>query len=539
MKSASNFELDITWWLKERPLAIAKDADARKFGDLLKAFAVTLRTSRNGVDEAGLTALRKDADEIETAARKLVKVVEALAKPLKGADRKDLDNTADALGRPLSGALKEAIAKIEVVEEDDNPGQFGSADAHALYLRKRLKKVKSNQMFFAVTLPTNEAVDLRMAFHPSAQGNSLAGKLKKACKGKKTTFGVAGTEDLADAVGSDDSVASGTLVLYVEGSAIPGLAKRVRKMFKLLGVKVFAKVRVIKDGVVLDASEGEDDNALIPDMGLDEDDDQTVAAPLAEPLSGQAGDASVTATTEAQATEAQAMEPDLAVPGARKAALSLRFKDIAAFFVTQPDALREQVKPLLREAGEGIRSAGDDPADPLLDRAEKIIGVLEKRMNASVSAREGSAGRSAEARDATPENVVDFMKAQLLWGKARGQLRSQIKLLVDDIVASCGDNPDYAEWKAEAPSLLEYGDAFDDRLEKVFDLLDKTRTLPERQELLEEADRLIRDYTEELSDEFFEIAETQKDLPSIQASSIRKALGALGNTVKQGRLLTA
>jgi hypothetical protein len=505
MKTATTFELRVAWWQKERPAALEKDAEARRFEACLKDLEQALAAAQRGTDGNGRAALEKLGEALEDSARKLVKIVDTLGKTAKGDDRKDLDNTEQALVKPLAAAIRTALEAVgggddgEDEEEDDS--QFGAAEAHAAYLKQRLKRVKKAQMPFAVTMPTTEAVDLRLAFNPRKDGQSLGLKLKSACKGKKTTFGLAGTEDLVETVGSDESVASGTLVLSLDGAVIPGLAKRVRDMFRALGVKVFAKVKVLKDGQVVDAADADGASEPLPEVALTEDEG---GAPV-----------------QTQAT-----------PGQRKPALALRLRELSGLVVSLPDKLREGVLNFVREAAGLLKAAGPGDDAPELDRAEKIISTLETRLGQMTGTL--SSQRGEEAKAETPVGGTAFGKARLIWARTRTQVQAQVQSLVDGIIEACGDDPAYAEWRAEAPSLLAYAADLDGELEATLEALDLARTMPERQQLIQKAGAMIQAHLERLNDEFYAVAEGPTDLPTVQASLARNALAAIAKVVEQG-----
>ena len=504
MKSPGSFEISVSWWGRECPADLQKDQAAKRFETLLKAMEQALAKARRGTDAEGLSALQKASEQLQTAAKPLVKVAETMAKSA-GDKRKPLENTASALGRPLTRALEDAIAAIDVSrddedEDEDDDSQFGSAAAHAEYLTKRLRKVKKVQMNFAVTLAGTDPTALRMSFNRRKSASGQAKTIKKLCGGKQTTFGVAGTEDLSLEM-TGEGVALGILVLALEGKMVPALAKRIKAAFRAMKIKVFKKVRILKDGVVLDEASEDDPDEVLPDLDDEGQDD---------------GDLAGTAPTEQTATGPVV---------ARKRALALRVRELSGLIVSQPDKLRQAMTPLLREAAEIINAAQDD-ADTSLDRAERILDALQKRMEQA--AGEGSQQRATEARESVAKGSVSFAKARLLWAKSRTGLRSQIAALVKDIIDSCGDDPDFAEWRDEAKSLLVYAADFDATLEEALERLDDATTVEERQSALDEARDLLADHLEDLDDEFFAIAANATELPQVDVATARSTLRAIG-----------
>jgi hypothetical protein len=293
MKSNSSIELTKAWWKKEGPDSLKKSGPA--FEKAVDEYAKA-RAGLEGKGETAAKALEKAIDALEKAAKDVASEAKELEKKASDkAAKTDLKNTADVMGKPLERALMEAraaiAAELEPPEDDGDEDEEASDDKlvdpalHGAYIKKIGAKLKRGTWNFAVGLPSNDPAAMRFNFHRKKGGRALGAQLKKACGAKKFTFGKAGTSDLAADVSGEDTSAR-TLVLYLEGRRIPGLAKRVKLMLRQLKVSAFGKVKIVVDGEEID---GADDAALdtpleafdldTPDAEDDTDEAEIPAAP--------------------------------------------------------------------------------------------------------------------------------------------------------------------------------------------------------------------------------------------------------------------
>lgn len=362
MKSGSTIELTRAWWKKEAPDGLKKSAPAfeKAIEDLAKA-----RAALEGGGDAAARALEKAALALEKAAKDVAAEAKELEKKEKDkARRKDLQNTAEVMGKPLEKALGELGAEIDAERgggEDDDAGDDVLSDPalHAAWVKKVAAKLKRGTWNFALGLPSTDPAEMRFNFHRKKGGRVLGAQLKKAIGAKKFTFGKAGTQELAEDVSGED-VSGRTLVLYLEGRNIPGLAKRVKLMLRLLGVSSFGKVKVVHDGQELDSADDDADDAPLEAVDLD-------------------------TPEEGEGEEAPEAPPEPPAPDDRAALLARRLAAAGEALKAMPDGpAAAKLREAAKGAGARIRS-GD------LDGAEKLIAALEGRLGAQEGSGEGAA----------------------------------------------------------------------------------------------------------------------------------------------------
>lgn len=281
MKSATNIELDKSWWKKEQPAGLKKSASGfeKAVEEYAKAAQAMLKTDRAwGYFESTLKQVEKAAKAVVAEAKDLEK---------KASDKKvkeDLKNTIAVMERPLTTliASERKRAKALEAEDSDEPGgQIADPVAYGAYLKAMAGKLKKGQMNFAIGMPTNNPADMRMLLHRSSKGKGMVGKLKQEIKAKKFTYGIAGSAAFAEAAG--DEVSAQTLVLEIHGKPIPGLTKRVRQMLKAVKVGAFSKVKILEGGKEI----SDDDGSDAPPGELDMEDQ---AAELDEIEADEAGE---------------------------------------------------------------------------------------------------------------------------------------------------------------------------------------------------------------------------------------------------------
>ncbi len=359
MKSATSIQLGKAWWKKEAPEGLKKSgAGFEKALDLYAKANAGLRSP----DARALEAFEAALEALEDAAKKVAQEARELAgKEKDKARKKDLENTAEVMDKPLKreiAAARAAMPEIEDDEDEDSADTLADPAQHAAYLKKTAGKLKKRTFNFALGLPSNEPEDLRLLFHPKKAGRGLAAKLKKAIGAKKFTFGQAGTEALSEEMGAEGDGAR-TLVLVLEGRNIPGLAKRVKLLLKKMNVSAFGRVKILKDGQEVDGADEATDEALEPlDMEAADPEDAAI---------GAEGDLE-------QAPEA-AVDAPPPPPGPDLADLKARLAKAVPAIAAAPKPLAAELAPVAKEAG-ALLKAGDAPA------AAPRIAELEDRLAA-------------------------------------------------------------------------------------------------------------------------------------------------------------
>ncbi|MEM9145731.1 MAG: hypothetical protein AAGC57_05990 [Pseudomonadota bacterium] len=279
MRNNSTCELDPSWWNREKPKALKKSAGG--FEKALAGYVKIQPSLRNGVD----TNVKKSVDAVLGAiagsAKDVISEAKALQKTCSDkAEKKDLSNTIDVMGKPLQKALDAVRSEVEDLvsasdDEEEEAGAFGGPSAHGDYIRKLAPKLKKRTYNFALGLKSNDPSEMRFLFHLKKGGRSLGAQLKSKAGSKKFTFGTAGTQAPIGPDGEDESKAR-TLLLTLEGRKIPGLAKRVKVMLKSMKVASFSKVKIVVDGLVEESGEEDDDTldtldlSAIPDEAMEE-----------------------------------------------------------------------------------------------------------------------------------------------------------------------------------------------------------------------------------------------------------------------------
>ncbi|MEO0621673.1 MAG: hypothetical protein AAF183_05535 [Pseudomonadota bacterium] len=415
MKNATNIEFTKQWCKKEMPATLKKSGPPfeKAIDELVKT-----RSALKPNDEGTAKALQKAVDQLSKAAKDVIAEAKALEKKTKDkAEKTDLQNTAQVMLKPFEKALAEvvqelenagAVEEIEESDEEDEASDDKLADPakHADYIKKTSTKLKKKIFNFALGFSGNKPEDMRFNFHNKKAGRSLGGKLKAVAKSKKFTFGKVGTQALEEGTtGEEGGSGSRTLILYIEGRRIPGLAKRVKLMFRTLKVAAFSKVKIVVDGKEVESADDDMDLTVQP-MDLDAPDDEGVeennetVAPPPPP----------TPTSTDDGGRAEALRRRLADVNAQLAAM------------TRDDATKFQ------DLASKAQSAIDKNQ---LDAAEKIIAALEQRVGSAPE--KTSEDRAEQIRKAlTPlvkrvKELEDKEVAQTLGGEAQailGMLRA-------------------------------------------------------------------------------------------------------------------
>lgn len=271
MKTNSTCELSRTWWSRERPKALTKSGSGfeRALIGYEKAYASIL----DGATHPEIKSLKAALGDIVAAAKDVVVEAKMLAKAAKTPDeKKDLTNTIDVMGKPLQKRLDTIRSEIGLLmttlanegrEKDEDPEDSGDAltspTAQAEYVRSFASRLRRRRHNFALGLPSKDPTDMRFAFHAKKPARSLASLVKTKAGAKSWVYGTAGTH-APDGAATDDPAKPKILLLDIEGGKrVPGLARRVKLMFKRLGISAFQKVRILEAGVAVeDDGEGAD-----------------------------------------------------------------------------------------------------------------------------------------------------------------------------------------------------------------------------------------------------------------------------------------
>lgn len=254
MKSKTAIQLNKDWWKREQPKGIERKSGAA-FLSAIAAFADSsgklAKAVKAGNSDAAVQLSQEAADRIdalEDAGKAVAAEVKRLLRPAP-ADAKvrlDLENTLAVMGKPLARELDSLRGGLDAMDAGPAEEDISGAEAYTAYLRKWMPKLKKGAYSFALVMPGKQAEDIRISVHRTKDGKALAGALRKSVGGGKFTWGIAAAERQRDDV-EDDSAK--TLILALDGKRIPGLAKKVKIMFRELGVPVFRKVKILVDGV--------------------------------------------------------------------------------------------------------------------------------------------------------------------------------------------------------------------------------------------------------------------------------------------------
>lgn len=318
MRSAASIQLDKAWWKKERPAALKKSGPQFEKG--LEAYEDAASSGKKG-DVAPLESALKLLEKIAKDVVAEAKTLEKATKDKK--EKEDLSNTIAVMERPLASAIaaeRKRAAELAKAAKEDEESAIVDPAQYLAYFRKFTPPLLTGQVNFAVGVPPGRPEAVRLMFHRSQSGKALVGHLKKELGTCKSTFGTAGSANLAETAGDD--VTNRTLVLDLEGKQIPALGKRVRIMLRKLKISEFSKVKVLVAGQEAETSDDTDGDDVAP---LDAGDDDagasagdtfqpTEAAP--KPDSGEANAQVVSAPsvpqgqTQPQAAPATAPPPN-------------------------------------------------------------------------------------------------------------------------------------------------------------------------------------------------------------------------------------
>lgn len=422
MKSASSIQLSKAWWKKEAPEGLGKVGEA--FGAAIEAYAKANAALRKPTRKA-LQVFEDALDDVEDAGKDVAAEAKALEKAEKsGGDKarlKDLKNTITVMGRPLDRELNAARASAEEVEQylddiEDDGGDDPLTDPkrHAAYISALSPKLKKGTFSFALAMTSNDPADMRFLFHRKRGGRSLAGRLRRALKVKKFTFGVAGTQKLAEEVAGED-VSKRTLVLFIEGRRIPSLARRVKVMLRRLGVTQFSRVKVYENGKEIESADETTDEKLEElDLSVPDEDDSfagiTAGAGAGKPppSRGAAGRAPTTASSAA-------------------AALRNRLAKLNALVAHLPRAKTKTFREVADLARKRIDQGALGPAERAISALEQRFGGTARRAKSAPGGGDGGAGRLSKLRVQLRDLALEAKPALDAAPEHRGQMRAGIE----------------------------------------------------------------------------------------------------------------
>ena len=294
-------------------------------------------------------------------------------------------------------------------EEDEDPGALADPEAYSAYLKKTAMRLRKKPMNFALAMPSGDPMSLRFRFDRKKPGKMLAGRLKKESETVKVTFGRAGTQALALEHGLE-RIGAKTLVLDLTGRELPRLAKQVRKMLRGMGVTLFRKIVILKDGAAIDEDTEDAPEAAASAAGAQADND-----PANDPA--EAGSADAEADLARSVNELRAVLGNVIIP------------------TTAPPA---KVKAL-QAAIAKLRLALDDCKTPA--KLQKIMNGLNLVMGKS-AALMGQYRGSYASVDATAEL------------QQQAAVRQDLNAMLDGIPISASAPPEQVRKLAAAIELL-------------------------------------------------------------------------------------
>lgn len=268
MKSNARFQLDEKWWDREAPKDLGRASD--RFRDALKKFssadsALNLSSDDDQLskyDLAELATATKLLDELVAACDAALKEVESLAKSKKDTEperQTDLDNTVEALKKGFVRAVAEKREEYDSYDGCGVNAPLVTPAAHAAYLKRMLPRLKRMEHNFGFALVSNDPDAQRLLFSKKRGPRSLANNIRNDTRPRLITWGTA----VGGGALAGGAYGGMVLVLTLEGKKVPNLARRIRLLFRSLGLSMFNKVVIRQDGVEQDASdETETETAL-------------------------------------------------------------------------------------------------------------------------------------------------------------------------------------------------------------------------------------------------------------------------------------
>ncbi len=493
MKTNSTCELSRTWWSRERPKALTKSAAG--FEKALMGYEKAHASIQDGATQPEIKGLKAAVAEILAASKDVVAEAKILARSAEDADaRKELSNTIEVMGKPLQKRLDAVRSDIALLtetlanegrEKEDEDGEDGDAlaspAAQAEYIRSFAGRLRRRRHNFALGVPSKDPTEMRFVFHAKKPAKSLASLVKSKAGAKAWVYGTAGTK-APEGTDTEDPAKPKILLLDIEGGKrIPGLARRVKLMFKRLGVSAFARVRILEAGVAVE-------------------DDET---PPVEP-----------AAKGAATAEAPAPGPETAAPA---------------------DPVRARVLALLADGLERLRIPPGLP-DETRDRLAAARALLEKRL--ATAETTDALAEIARAIDALKAAVARAVEEARGGDAGLAEIKKRLAELVRTLP---GDLPPLRQ----APGEVSKADALEAKGEEpearkvLFSLV--ASLVKARDAVLSAVDRLLTEIFD-LGDPAGATEAERGELEALRAE-IRELLGAgvpgLGTLREAGRRLVA
>jgi hypothetical protein len=249
MKKGDVAEFSAKWWRTSQPKDLSS---AGKLDKALKAY----ESSQSKLKSAASPEAQKEAlealDDVETAVRSVI----AEAKRVKG--NPELALTADILGKMDFAAERKAaetaVKKGADEDEDENEGGLSDPDTFKLALRKGLHKLENGRLNFGF-VAGKKAIHHRLVLSRTKGPQGLAAAAARELRLTAFTFGVArSSEERPD-----------TILLYLGGKQLPGLAKKGTRMLKAFKPQPFGQIALFVDGNevqdILDEADEDTDDA--------------------------------------------------------------------------------------------------------------------------------------------------------------------------------------------------------------------------------------------------------------------------------------
>ncbi|MEP5732005.1 MAG: hypothetical protein ABJL67_21810 [Sulfitobacter sp.] len=175
----------------------------------------------------------------------------------------------------------------------------------------------------------------------------------------------------------------------------------------------------------------------------------------------------------------------------------------------QWEALWARLSPVVLKAmkadvpnAQGLRAMKMTAEDTAASGDYKKAIAIAQRLGASV--REALEAKNQQASEKPIGQTVDFTKTRLMWGRAKGQLRSEMARLGDAIVASC-DGEDFKGIETAVKDLQTYIDPIGETLEDALDALIQETEVAKRDDLRQKCLSAINANRAEINSGIFQI----------------------------------
>ncbi|MGF1444583.1 MAG: hypothetical protein ACFBRM_00095 [Pikeienuella sp.] len=292
MKKNATVKFDTSWWRKECPKELHRVKEYMRFVDAVGKYESAERalSIEVGGDESlsrqQLAELQKAATTlkaIEKPRKVFLDHCEDMAKGEKDKKLKaEYDALVEVLKKGVPAAVREELEMLDSLDGDAMKAPMVTPAAHAKYLKSvapQLKRIPHNFAFALVSSSEHDAN--RFLFHKLKGARSLANSLKGDVTPKMLCWGTA----YGGPIFPGGRYAANVLVLSVQGRTVPGLARRVRVMFQMMGIGTYNRIVIVKDGEELEAIEEPGNEAFedVAQQSLDvpEDDPEVEKGPVA------------------------------------------------------------------------------------------------------------------------------------------------------------------------------------------------------------------------------------------------------------------